>query len=124
MSTSSNPLFKTVRQSLAELGALIQSQKTLLASEPNSFAYQLGVRSLELRREELLNQEPEPSSRPFIAYAKNVIERLLSESRFFSNTLKDAFLHPLSTSAIDKRTGKVVKQQARVDQIDMSERLR
>ena len=38
----------------------------------------------------------------------NVIERMASECRFFANTLKEALVHPRSTSEIDKRTGHVV----------------
>lgn len=60
MSTYSNPPFKTVRQSLAELDALIPSQKRLLAHEPNSFAFQLSVRGLELHGKELLDFERIP----------------------------------------------------------------
>ena len=41
-----------------------------------------------------------------------LIERVKSEARFFGNTIKEASLHPLSTTTIDKRTGKVVKPVA------------
>lgn len=64
--------------------------------------------------EESPTLEPEHGTNPFIVYAKIAIERPFTESRFFANTVKEAFLHPLSTSAIDKRTGKVIKQ-ARID---------
>ncbi len=37
-----------------------------------------------------------------------VVERIKSEARFFGNTIREAFLHPLSTTVIDKRTGKVL----------------
>lgn len=35
-------------------------------------------------------------------------DRVVSECRFFINTLKEALLHPLSKSMVDKRTGRVV----------------
>ena len=37
-----------------------------------------------------------------------LIERMASECRFFANTLKEAMVHPMATSVIDKRTGRVV----------------
>lgn len=73
---------------------------------------------------EWLKQEQEASTHPFTVYAKTAIDRLVCESRFFANTLKETFLHPLSTTAIDKRTGKVVKQQARTDRVDVLEQPR
>lgn len=74
----------------------------------------------ETNSQVLTTRELEPSTRQFIVYAKIAIGRVLSESRFFANTVKEAFLHPLATSAIDKRTGKVIKQ-ARVDWRDILE---
>lgn len=72
----------------------------------------------------LLTWEPEPSTHPLIVYVRIAIGRILSESRFFANTLKEAFLHPLTASAIDKRTGKVMKQQAQTDRVDVLEQPR
>ena len=50
---------------------------------------------------------------------KAVVERIKAEARFFGNTVKEAFLHPLSTSYIDTKTGKV-----RTFTLDELERIR
>ena len=41
---------------------------------------------------------------------KKVSERVLAETRFVLNTFLEAIFHPLSTSVLDKRTGKVVER--------------
>lgn len=37
-----------------------------------------------------------------------LVNMIKSEVRIFGNTIKEAFLHPLSNTVIDKRTGKVL----------------
>jgi hypothetical protein len=56
MSTDFSAPLKTIRHSLRDLEDFLQLQMELLAAEPDSLAYQLSVRSLELRREDMLRQ--------------------------------------------------------------------
>lgn len=44
--------------------------------------------------------------------AKTVIVRVGAEAKFVANTIKEAVVHPLSTSVIDKRTGKVLSRNS------------
>lgn len=57
MSTDFSSPLRTIPHSLRDLEGVLQTQTRLLASEPGSLAYQLIVRSLALRRENLLGFE-------------------------------------------------------------------
>lgn len=48
--------------------------------------------------------------RSLIPYHSHPIFRVFVETRFIANTLKEALLHPLSTSVIDKRTGRLISR--------------
>lgn len=46
-----------------------------------------------------------------------ILNRILAEARFFGNTVKEALIHPLSVSVLDKTTGAVILRTGPADAI-------
>lgn len=91
MSTSPTAPLRTIRHSLREIEELILIQRQLLATEPDSFAYQLSIRGLELRRDELL-----------IARTKALKERIVERIRLhFDPPAKPASLRLIGGAAAE-----------------------